>query len=47
MKSDSPEDRLYEGAVTENFVPCRMMGGGLDEAFYWKRGTNEVDFPID
>lgn len=47
MKSDAQEDRLYKGAMTENYVLCQMMSGGLDEAFYWKRGTNEVDFLID
>lgn len=47
VKSDAQEDRLYKGAMTENYVLCQMMSGGLEEAFYWKKGQNEVDFLID
>lgn len=47
VKSDRPEDRLYKGAMTENYVLCQMLSGGLDGAFYWNNGRNEVDFLID
>ena len=47
VKSDAQEDRLYKGAMTENYALCQMMCGGLEEAFYWKKGQNEVDYLID
>lgn len=47
VRSDDPDDRLYKGAMTENYVLCQMLSGGLKEAFYWRDGTREVDFLID
>ena len=47
IRSDDPDDRLYKGAMTENYVLCQMLSGGLKDAFYWRDGTHEVDFLID
>ena len=47
IRSDRQEDSLYKGAMTENFVLCQMLSGGLGGAFFWKKGGSEVDFLVD
>lgn len=36
MNGYTNDDHLFRCALTENFVLCQMLSGGVDEAFYWK-----------
>ena len=46
-RSDDAMDRFFKWSLTENHVLCQMLAAGLEEAFFWRDGREEVDFLID